>query len=72
MIEARTGPQIMPLCLTVIDEENSKCQIISFAVPYRTRLDSKETEKGNKIPVSDEGDEKPMEHEYRTNSYRNG
>lgn len=56
----------------VIDEENIKCQIIRFAVPYRTRLDSKETEKMNKVPVSDEGHEKPIEHEYRTNSYSNG
>lgn len=28
-----------------IDKENSKCQIIDFAVPYDTRVDTKETEK---------------------------
>lgn len=35
--------------LIVIDEENSKCQFIDFAVLYDTILESKENEKIEKI-----------------------
>lgn len=58
--------------LIALDKENSKSQIIDFAVLYDTKMDSKGIEIIEKYQNLVKGAEGAMELEWRTNFYNNG